>query len=678
MSHPSEASERLSETEAMYRRLVERQPDLICRFLSDSTLTFVNEAYARFFGQRAEDLLGRKWLDFVPSEQREAVRQQLGSFSPEAPARQYEHSTPGFDGALRWHLWHDYAFFDEQGHLTGIQSVGVDITDRKRAEARMERMVSVFLSMDDDLASNAGKITDLCGELLGAGCAFYNRKEKDDLFSLGSWHAPEGYVPRRSPSSQICGELLMQGESATKVIENLAASPHAERNPDVRRFGFETYVGHAVFCRGETVGVLCAFFPEPVKLSVEDRQMVSLLAFALGVQEERDRDRRQQQRLQAELANVQKMESVSRLAGGVAHDFNNQLTVIMGLAQMMQGRMPSSDLVEDVADILEAARHAATLTRRLLGFAQKQSGSPIVLDLNHVVKGLLPMLRQLTGDVDLLWRPAAQIGSVFLDASQLDQVLASLLTNAREATETCGGRIEVETANDVCSPEECTCHSESAPGEYVRLSVIDTGRGIPAEHLDKIFEPFFTTKPAGTSAGLGLAMVYGIVKQNRGCVRVRSEPGKGTSVDLYFPRHARAPEAPLTPPPRRAPGGRGERILVVEDESAVLNLARRMLQKAGYEVLTAGTPAEALRVVDQHGGAIDLLLTDVVMPEMNGSELVERLHARYPALKCALMSGFSADVIGERGLMQKNVPFLRKPFSVEALTSTVRDVLDRA
>jgi two-component system, cell cycle sensor histidine kinase and response regulator CckA len=382
-------------------------------------------------------------------------------------------------------------------------------------------------------------------------------------------------------------------------------------------------------------------------------------------------------KLQEQLVQSQKMESVARLAGGVAHDFNNMLSIIIGHSELAMGQVdPSQPLCEDLSEIRKAAERSAALVRQLLAFARKQTVSPKVLDLNKTVSGMLKMLRPLIGEnIDLVWRPGGEICPVKMDPSQIDQILANLCVNARDAIEGVG-QITIETDITTIDQDFCTRHPDFFPGEYVSLAVSDDGSGMNRETLDYIFEPFFTTKEVGRGTGLGLATVYGIVKQNNGFIQVSSEPGEGTTFWLYLPRHGVAPQetqphAPAVPPP-----GGHETILLVEDESSILNMAKMMLEKLGYRVLPAVTPSQAIDLAHEHKAEIRLLIADVVMPEMNGRDLAEEVAALNPEVACLFMSGYSGDVIAHHGMLSEEVHFIQKPFSMQDLAAKVRQVLD--
>lgn len=394
---------------------------------------------------------------------------------------------------------------------------------------------------------------------------------------------------------------------------------------------------------------------------------------------ERKKSEEEHAKLQTQLTQSLKMESVGRLAGGMAHDFNNMLTVILGYTEMALARLdPGQPLHANLTDIHRAAERSAELTQQLLAFARKQTVAPQVLDLNQVVEGMLKMLRPLIGEnIELTWLPGENSGLVRVDPSQIDQILANLCVNARDAIGDTG-RISIETAPVALDAAACSlAHVDCVPGEYVRLSVNDNGCGMDAEILSHLFEPFFTTKATGKGTGLGLATVYGIVKQNNGCIQVDSEPGRGTAIKVFLPRHTVEGEQIVRTSIARPDVNGHETILLVEDEPMILEMSAMMLAQLGYVVLSAATPGEAIQLAREHAGAISLLMTDVVMPEMNGRTLAKHLIARYPELKCLFMSGYTADVIAFHGVLDEGVHFIQKPFTMPVLAAKIREVLDR-
>ncbi len=387
----------------------------------------------------------------------------------------------------------------------------------------------------------------------------------------------------------------------------------------------------------------------------------------------------EKRKLQEQLAQSQKMESVGRLAGGVAHDFNNMLNVIIGRAELAMAQLDSShEIFAHLREIRAAAGRSANLTRQLLAFAREQTVAPEVLDLNETVAGMLKMLRPLISeDIDLVWKPAVGVWPVKVDPSQIDQILANLCVNARDAI-TGVGRITIETGTSTFDETYCAYYPDAIPGEYVSLTVSDDGCGMNRETVSKIFEPFYTTKAIGRGTGLGLATVYGIVKQNHGFINVYSEPGRGTSFKLYIPRHSGTSAEKNTHDQMQASpaAGGNETVMLVEDEQSILAMAKMMLEKFGYRVLSAATPGEALALADGHHGEIHLLIVDVIMPEMNGRDLVKQILELYPKIACLFMSGYSGDVIAHHGMLDNGVNFIEKPFSMQDLVTKVRQVLD--
>jgi PAS domain S-box-containing protein len=393
---------------------------------------------------------------------------------------------------------------------------------------------------------------------------------------------------------------------------------------------------------------------------------------------ERKRAEAERTQLEAQLRQTQKMEAIGRLAAGVAHDFNNLLTVIGGRSQLVLQRWPAEDdpLRRNIELIWATSDRAARLVEQLLAFGRKQILQPKVLDLNAVVGGMVDMLRRMIGeDIELTFVPAPALGRVRADASQLEQAIVNLAVNARDAIPD-GGRLTIETANVDLDERYASRHIRVRPGAYVRLSVSDTGGGMDEKTRLRVFEPFFTTKDVGQGSGLGLATAYGIVKQHGGNIWVYSEIGHGTTFKIYLPQVEEHADIVAEPRSATPPRGGTETVLLVEDEDEVRALARELLEGLGYTVLEAGRPREALRLAEQYRGPIHLLLTDVVMPELNGRRLAEQLRPSRTDMKVLYMSGYADDAIVQHGVLMPGTPFLEKPFSAKTLAAQVRDVLD--
>ncbi len=382
------------------------------------------------------------------------------------------------------------------------------------------------------------------------------------------------------------------------------------------------------------------------------------------------------QRLEEQLRQAQKMEAVGKLAGGIAHDFNNVLTVILGYAVLLLEDLPSGEpMYEVVKAIADAGGRAASLTRQLLMFSRQQVLVSKVLDLNDVLSGIDSMVRRLVGeDVEIVSQPTHPLGAVRADPGSVEQVIMNLVINARDAMPT-GGKVTIATANVVLDEAYAHFHLGVIPGPYVSLAVTDNGTGIDEGTLTRIFEPFFTTKEVGKGTGLGLSTVFGIMQQSGGSVRVDSEVGRGTTVEVLFPRvDATVDSAPTTEPPRRARAS--ETILLVDDDDEVRRVTRAILVRDGYHVLEARNGGDAFTRSEEHRGVIDLILSDVVMPDMSGPTLAKRLVDARPDIRVLCMSGYTDDTIVRHGVIEARLAFLQKPITPAVLTARVREVLD--
>lgn len=414
-----------------------------------------------------------------------------------------------------------------------------------------------------------------------------------------------------------------------------------------------------------------------VEFAADGRTPVGLTGYSQDISDlvraEVERDR-----LRAQLAQARKLESVGRLAGGVAHDFNNMLAVILGRVELLLQQVgPDSPHARNIGQIQAAAQRSADLTRQLLAFARRQTVSPKVLSLNAAIEAMVEMIRRLIGEeVELVWIPGPDLWPVRFDPAQLHQVLTNLCVNARDAIAGVG-RVVIRTGNLTLDRGFCEGQLGFSPGDYVLLSVSDDGQGMDEETLEHVFEPFFTTKEIHRGTGLGLPTVFGIVQQNDGQITVSSRPGEGSCFRVFLPRVKGQPDEVEATTREAPPPGRGEVVLVVEDEPSVLDLTRAMLESLGYRVVAARTPGEALAVVAARESPFHLLLTDVVMPERNGRELEEQIRAICPDLKVLFMSGYTADIIAHRGVLDEGRQFIQKPFSLHTLAVRVRTALEQ-
>lgn len=440
--------------------------------------------------------------------------------------------------------------------------------------------------------------------------------------------------------------------------------------------GFSSVALIPIRAKGRNVGLLQLNDYRQGCFTLEIIKTLEGIAENIGEAMLRKQTEEEMSRLEAQLAQAQRLESIGRLAGGVAHDFNNMLSVILGHAEVALMRMdPHEPVVSSLREIIKAAEHSADLTRQLLAFARKQTVSPKVLELNDVIASMLNMLQRLIGEnVHLSWRPGTNLWQVMIDTSQINQIMANLCVNARDAIADTG-KIDIETDNCLIA-DPGRAYPYASPGNYVKIAVSDNGMGMDEDTLVHIFEPFFTTKGVGIGTGLGLSTVYGIVRQNNGFIDVVSKPGSGTTFNIYLPRHKG--EA-LLPEQQSAPVSlqQGhETILLVEDEEAILDVASMILTELGYNLVKAQSPEEALVSAQKHQGRIDLLITDVIMPDMNGRELAKATSLLYPQIKCLYMSGYTSDIIANHGVLDCDVHFIQKPFQVSVFANKVRELLN--
>jgi PAS domain S-box-containing protein len=534
---------------------------------------------------------------------------------------------------------------DEQGNVICHEGICRDVTEREMAEEMLKASEETFRNIV---------------QASPMGIHLYRLEDDDRLVFVGANPAADRLLG--VDNRQFIGKTV---EEAFPPLINTEIPSRYRR---AAREGEHWQTEQIDYSHGRIKGAfeVHAFQMSPGNAAVLFNEITS-----------RKKAEEERQHLQEQLVHAQKMESVGRLAGGVAHDFNNMLGVILGHTELaLRGLDPAHPLFGSMTNIRKAAERSADLTRQLLAFARKQTVTPRVLHLNETVKGMLDMLRRLIGeDINLVWIPDPNAGNILIDPSQIDQILVNLCVNARDAIGDTG-RITIETQRTFFDRDFCLRHPDAIPGDYAALLVRDNGCGMDADTRSHLFEPFFTSKPVGKGTGLGLATVYGIIKQNNGFIDVESEPGKGTVFRIYLPRHSTGIEQKTEIPAEQVMLG-DETILVVEDEPMILEMAVTVLTGLGYTVLQTTTPTEAIRLAGENPDAIDLLLTDVILPEMNGLDLARTLEGIRPGLRCLFMSGYTADTIAHHGVLEEGVHFIQKPFSTAALAVKVREVLDQ-
>jgi signal transduction histidine kinase/CheY-like chemotaxis protein len=560
--------------------------------------------------------------------------------------------------------------------------------EARTREGRLESLVEISgeLSRMQELGSLLGRIADACGRLVNTDWVGFRLVDGDELVVAGTQDGDTRMPvkPRIKIGESLAGRVASTGRAL--MLRNPADHPDLdlEHAASMRRLGYRGLLTVPAKIGDRVVGVLSFLTTREEGFSAEDMAIATAFASHAAIALENSRllleSRRAYDELaetQGQLEQAQKMDAVGRLAGGVAHDFNNLLTVILGRTDILLHPLKPEDPMRRGTELIQrTAGRAADLTRQLLAFSRKQVLEPVVLDLSAVTTDMKDMLGRLIGeDVALLTTPTPGLGRVKADRGQIEQVIMNLAVNARDAMPQ-GGRLIVETADIDLDDEYVRRHVGARPGPHVMLAVSDTGTGIPHEIQPQIFEPFFTTKEQGKGTGLGLATVYGIVKQSGGYIEVDSEPGQGTTFRVYLPR-LDAERAPVDRSARPAAAAGGtETILLVEDEEGVRELARDILRASGYTVLEARNGPEALLLCERHQGPLDMLLTDVVMPRMSGRELAERLAPLRPDLSVLYMSGYTDDAVIRHGVLGAGTAFLQKPFTPAILAQRVRETLD--
>ena len=562
--------------------------------------------------------------------------------------------------------------------------------EARTRQTRLESLVEISseLSRMQPLDSLLGRIAEACGRLVKTDWVGFRLVDGDELVVAGTLEGGTEMPVRRrlKIGESLAGQVAATGRPL--LLRDPASHPSMlpEHAQAMRRLGYHGMLTVPARVGDRVVGVLSFLTRREDGFSTEDLAIATAFASHAAVALENSRLLHESRRAYDELAQTQgqleqaqKMDAIGRLAGGVAHDFNNLLTVILGRTDILLTQIKAEDpLRRGIALIQRTAGRAAELTKQLLAFSRKQVLEAVVLDLGVVTTDMKEMLARLIGeDIALVTNLAATLGHVKADRGQIEQVVMNLAINARDAMPR-GGQLVVETANADLDDEYVRRNVGSRPGPHVMLAVSDSGVGIPRELQRHIFEPFFTTKEQGKGTGLGLATVYGIVKQSGGYIEVDSEPGRGTTFRIYLPRVDSASPAAERSPRAAAPTGGTETILLVEDEDGVRELARDILRSSGYTVLEGRNGAEGLLLGERHQGALDLLLTDVVMPRMSGRELAERMVSLRPELSVLYMSGYTDDAVIRHGVLGSDTAFLQKPFTPAALVQRVRETLDQA
>ncbi len=676
------AEEALRESESRYRELFNHAPAGIYEIdFLENRFVNVNDVACHYLGYSKEEILSLNPFDILSEESKRHFAERLMCFQAGTPVPDMtEFEVVARSGQVYWVLL-TINFLKKNGRISGATVVAHDISERKRAEelVRLQRDLSAGLSA----ARTLDEANTLCLESVlhvsGVDCAGLYLVNEDGGLDLASQkELPGKFLTEAShydADSPNC-RLVMKGQPLYLDYADLLKM----LNPDklaVNSEGFRAAAAIPLLHEGRVVGCLNAASFTVEEIAPSDRLTLEAIAAQVGVAIMRLQTEERLRRTEEQFRQAQKMEAVGHLAGGVAHDFNNLLSAIMGYTELSLMDLNSQSTVYgNLQQVLTAGERARDLVRQLLAFSRKQLLEMKVLNLNDVISNLHKMLRRLISEhIILRTHLEPDLWNVCADPTQIEQILMNFAINSRDAMPN-GGELSVETSNLVVGESQAASLTGGRTGHFVQLSVRDTGTGMDGETLNRIFEPFFTTKEKGKGTGLGLSTVYGIVKQHDGFVWPESEPGGGTLFRVILPRERSEikDEAEFILNCGDCSGR--ETLLVVEDEELVRTLARDILQGLGYEVLTAGNGQEALRLMMNHRGRIDLLLTDVIMPGMNGREVYECLCGVRPELKVVFVSGYDDDIIGRHGVLDPGIKLLTKPFTVGGLTRIVRETLD--
>ncbi len=638
-------ADRLRESETLFRSLADTTSAAIVIYKGNH-FQYVNHAAQHICGCSTEDILGMSCCDMVHPEHKEQLKQQgFAALEGISTPKRHEFKIITKAGTERWI---DLAATTiEFAGLPSTLATAIDVTERKLAEVTLRESEIKYRQ----LVENANSVIlnmNMRGEI-----TFLN------TFAQDFFGYTEREIHGRSALGTIIPEVDSAGRDMRAFFKDLLRFRHRYRhseNENMRKSGERVLISWANRILSDEKGIPSQFL-------------------CIG------NDVTQVRSLEEQVRQSQKLEVVGRLAGGIAHDFNNILGVITGYSELALMDMPSEDPHrENIETVRQAAKRAASLTRQLLAFSRKQVLEPAVLNLNFIIQQLEKMLRRLIGeDIDLATTLDPRLAPVKVDPSQIEQVILNLAVNARDAMPR-GGKLTIETANVDLDESYTAKHVGAIPGPHVMLAVSDTGMGMNENVLTHIFEPFFTTKEQGVGTGLGLATVYGIVKQSGGNIWVYSEEGRGTTFKIYIPRHkseaALHDRVPFTEDSTVVPGG-SETILLVEDDETLRSSVTQVLKKYGYSTLEATSSDDAIRISETNMGTIHLLLTDVVMPGMSGRELAERLTRQRPEIRILFMSGYTDDAIIHHGVLESGMAFIQKPFTIENLMKKIRRVMEK-
>ena len=634
------AEDALYESERKFRSIFEYAPLGILHFDHNGVITACNDNFVKIIGSSKKSLIGLHMPKLPDKRIVEAVEKALhgetASFEGDYHSTTAQKVTPVkvvFSPVL-----------SKSGAVTGGIGIVEDITVRKLYEETLLISEQRFRTLTETTSSAIFVYSADRFVYVNKASQILTGYSSDELLSMHFWDVVH---PQYKALIRERGMARQRGEDVPVRYEFKI----------VRKDGTERWID---FTSGK----------------IQWQGTSAAIASAFDITERKEAEE-EKEKLEEQLLQAQKMEAIGRLAGGVAHDFNNMLNVIIGYAELVLGKLGQENTIrKDIEEIIKAATRSASLTQQLLAFSRKQIIKPEVVSVNELLKNLEKMLRRLiTESIDMVFVFGKDCGLIQVDPAQLEQVVMNLVINARDAMPA-GGKLTIETASVELNDTSAGYHPEAVPGRYSMIAVTDTGQGMDNETRSKIFEPFFTTKERGKGTGLGLATVYGIVKQSGGHIFVYSEPGQGATLKIYFPRTNAGQPVQEPRPAERPHHGGSEHILVVEDEVKLRHLFEATLPSLGYRVITAANGDEALVLVEERGLKPDMVITDVVMPGMGGVALVEHLRKTLPDIKVLYMSGYTDNAIVHHGVLDPGTPFIQKPFHIKDLAAKVKRVLD--
>lgn len=650
-----------------------------------------NPYFAEISGYRLEEVVGKDWFTvFLPeNEQKHTADLFIRAIKGE-PTIGNVSAIICKNGSRRDFEWYDKTIKDINGQVTGLLAIGQDITEHRKGELKIQhlnrvlraiRNVNQLIVREKNVDNLIQEACNLMVEFRGYTGAWIILTEGNGKFVQWVQAGMENSAVKKQEKLRIdvLPECCKIEEMSSKVSlisnrqELCKGCPLAEVKTGCDCLNLQLQHGNQIFgYLGVMIESSLGVDEEELSLFTEMAGDVAFALYSINQSKKMAEGEESRALLEAQLRQSHKMEAIGQLAGGVAHDFNNMLQIINSNAELAMTLLDSSSPVyQNLSEILGAGERSARLTRQLLAFARKQTIKPHILDLNEVVESILKMLKRLIGEnIDLKWQPSDQPCRINMDPAQIDQILANLVVNARDAIAGVGS-ISIRTDRTDFALARELISSDVVPGQFVLLTISDDGRGMSPQTLERIFEPFFTTKELGSGTGLGLPTVYGIVKQNDGYINVDSQPGNGTAFKIFFPACQKENETASEVIPEAATGG-SETILVVEDEPALLRICKRNLEKLGYHVLSAHCPEDALKIAEEYTDRIDLLLTDVIMPQMSGCDLYLKFRVIRPQARCLFMSGYTDDFIFQNSKLVADIQCLQKPFSKTELAEKLR------